>query len=493
MLITRSVQHGTKNAHTEGSEGRRPRSYARKGLVPAALLGLLAGCGADADTPPVDASTVRDAGVADVVLTDPVDVLDPLPDGGPMDTSDGAISVNRPELVPATDERIATLKVPQGFELRVFARNVEGARMLAVGPDGSIYVTSPSMSQVWRLRDLDGDNDADDPGERTVVASLTDGADLAGVHGIAIAGTQVYLASVKAVFSGSISNGQFVSLRAIVTDLPDGSQHPNRTLGIGPDQKLYVSVGSACNACAESNSEHATMLRVELDGAPTYNAANPAHPVVAHAPMAKLSPRIFASGLRNTLGFDWHPTTGELWGSDHGSDGLGDDMPADELNRISEGTSYGWPYCWGDGQVDPVIDDPSRSVKKGDYCKSTAASRLDYPAHNAPIAFAFYRGSTFPADYVGDAFVAFRGSWNRSVASGYKVVRVHFENGVPQPRAGTTSAIEDFLTGFLIDNGHQFGRLAGLTVDAGGALLVSDDSNGMIYRIAATPNRPRTR
>jgi glucose/arabinose dehydrogenase len=121
---------------------------------------------------------------------------------------------------------------------------------------------------------------------------------------------------------------------------------------------------------------------------------------------------------------------------------------------------------------------------KEEYCPKTEPLVLGYQAHSAPIAFLFYRGAQFPVDYGGDAFVAFRGSWNRAVATGYKIVRVHFQGGVPMPRDGQSSAVEDFMTGFLIDNDHQFGRVAGLAVDQDGALLVSEDSNGVIYRVA---------
>ena len=269
-----------------------------------------------------------------------------------------------------------------------------------------------------------------------------------------------------------------------IGDLPDGGQHGNRTLAVGPDGKLYVSIGSSCNACAETNSEHATILRMERNGSSIANRSPVAHPVLAHNPNAMVSPRVFASGLRNTIGFDWHPTTLELWGSDHGSDGLGNDLPPDELNRLSEGASYGWPYCWADRQVDPVVDEPSKMTSKETYCPRTQPFVLGYQAHSAPIAFMFYQGYQFPVEYRGDAFVAFRGSWNRATATGYKVVRVHFENGEPAPRAGQMSAVEDFLTGFLLDNDHQFGRLAGLASDIDGSLLVSEDSNGVIYRVA---------
>jgi glucose/arabinose dehydrogenase len=397
----------------------------------------------------------------------------------------GMIPSVRPERRDFSEALLHQLKVPSGFHVDVFASGLDNPRWLALGPDGAVYVTVPAMSQVVRLIDSNGDGDAADPGERSVAASKTDSPDLEHVHGIAFSGGKVYLASVKAVVTAAIADGRFSGFQKIIGDLPDGGQHANRTLSVGPDGKLYVSVGSDCNACAESNSEHATMLRVETSGAPTANPANPQHPMLAQNPMATISPRVFASGLRNTLGFAWHPTTNELWGSDHGSDGLGDDTPPDEINRLAGGKSYGWPYCWGPKSVDPVVDEPSKTMKKEAYCPGTDPFVAGYSAHSAPIGFVFYTGTQFPADYRNDAFVAFRGSWNRSVPTGYKVVRVHFSDGAPAALPGQSSAVEDFLSGFLIEDGRaHFGRLAGLALDATGALLVAEDTNGIVYRVS---------
>jgi glucose/arabinose dehydrogenase len=186
---------------------------------------------------------------------------------------------------------------------------------------------------------------------------------------------------------------------------------------------------------------------------------------------------VFARGLRNTIGFAWHPETRELWGMDHGSDWRGDDQPPEELNRLVEGADYGWPLCFGDRKPDPLFD--SQKVKdKVEHCRKTQPPALGYQAHSAPIAMVFYGGAQFPADHRNDAFVAMHGSWNRVPATGYKVARVHFEHGRPV-------RFEDFLTGFLVEDGRgHFGRPAGLAVTRDGALLVSDDTNGIIYRVS---------
>jgi glucose/arabinose dehydrogenase len=212
---------------------------------------------------------------------------------------------------------------------------------------------------------------------------------------------------------------------------------------------LYLTIGSACNACVEKNPEHATVLRLAPDGSRR---------------------EVFAKGLRNVLGLDWDPRTGALYGMDNGSDERGDDVPPEELNRIEAGKDYGWPHCFAERVPDPVL-------KRAGGCDATEKSLLGYTAHAAPIGFVFYEGGQFPPEYRGDAFVTFRGSWNRSRPSGYAIARVRFEAGEPK-------AIEEFVTGFLAPDGKsQFARLAGLAVAKDGALLAADDENGVIYRI----------
>jgi glucose/arabinose dehydrogenase len=162
---------------------------------------------------------------------------------------------------------------------------------------------------------------------------------------------------------------------------------------------------------------------------------------------------------------------------DHGSDWRGDETPPEELNAIDDGADYGWPYCYGERRIDPVIQDPPNGTKEA-YCADTSGPELTTSAHEAPIGLVFYAGTSFPSEYRDDAFIAMHGSWNRYPATGYKVVRLVFENGVPQ-------RFEDFVTGFLIENGAAtFGRPAGVTVTTEGSLLFSDDASGAIYRVS---------
>jgi len=219
----------------------------------------------------------------------------------------------------AFDEALlGQLQAPEGFTVTVFAQQVGNARMMAVGPDGTVYVTRPESHDVMALRDRDGDGRAE---EATVVA-----ANLRFVHGITIHADRLYLAGETSVWVADLlPDGGVGEPQVLIDDLPDGDQHYRRTIAVGPDGMLYVSIGSSCNNCRESNRENATLLQANADGR-----------------------IVFAAGLRNTIGWGWHPETGELWGMDHGSDWRGDDQPPEELNRIEEGRNYGWPYCFGD-------------------------------------------------------------------------------------------------------------------------------------------------
>ncbi|MDF3064478.1 MAG: glucose sorbosone dehydrogenase [Polyangiaceae bacterium] len=358
----------------------------------------------------------------------------------------------RPEELPFDEAAFEALSLPEGFSINVYRTGLGQARMLGVHGE-HVYVTQPMQGNVVRLIDADEDGVAE---SQAIVAS-----NLPMVHGIAFSGDQVFLANVHEVHRGTVeANGSFTGLTPIIEDLPDGGQHPLRTLGVGPDSALYISVGSSCDACQESNPEHATILRSTLAGQPAGART------------------IFAKGLRNTLGFAWHPTTEALWGMDQGSDWRGDDLPPEELNAIQSGKDYGWPYCYANRQVDPVIQDPPGETKE-EYCARTTPPVLLNQAHQSPIGFAFYTGDTFPERYQEGAFIALRGSWNRKPATGYRVAFVPYVEGEPQ-------AVEDFVSGFLNEEGTAtFGRPAGMAVAPDGALLFTDDTNGIVYRVQA--------
>ena len=368
-----------------------------------------------------------------------------------------ATAIVKPDKVEATAERIAALKVPAGFKVSVFASGLKNIRIIAVAPDGTIYVSRRDQGDVLMLKDANNDGRPDGP--PVTVASR------AGAHGLAIHDGKLYLATVKEVFVADIlRDGTLSPLKLIIGDLPDAGQHPNRTLAFGPDNMLYISAGSTCNDCNENNPENATLLRASPDGKQR---------------------SIFASGLRNTIGFDWQPRTGELWGMDHGIDFLGDDEQQEELNKIELGKQYGWPHVYGAGGIYPQSTPPG-DISKQEWKARSEPMVLGYTAHAAPMQMLFYRGTGFPAEYQGDAFVTLRGSWNRSTPSGYEIVRVRFADG--QARS-----IEPFVTGFLTDGGRtHIARPVGLAVAHDGALLMADDANGVLYRIAYTGDKPAT-
>jgi glucose/arabinose dehydrogenase len=356
----------------------------------------------------------------------------------------------QPELVEFEESLLENLQLPPGFEIQVFAQDLGNPRKLAIAEDGTVYATRRESGDVIRLRDTDGDWRAD---EIEVVAEGID-----HINGVIIHEGRIYLGPPTQVLVADLNDdGSLGELEVFMADLPDGGQHPNRTFAMGPDGMFYISIGSSCNACDESNEEHATMLRAEADGT---------------------NRSIYAEGLRNTVGFSWHPETGELWGLDMGTDWRGDDSPPEELNHIEQGHHYGWPFCWGDRQVDPYLPDEPEGMTKEEFCPTTAPPRLTYQAHASPLDMLFYNGEQFPEDYRGDALVTLRGSWNRFPAVGYKLVRIRFENGEPV-------AFEDFITGFLINEGReQFGRPVGIVMGNDGAIFFADDTNGVIYRVS---------
>lgn len=351
-----------------------------------------------------------------------------------------------------TGELIAGLQAPEGFSVSVFAEGLGGSpRMMAQGEDGTIYVTRREAGDVIALRNTQGDGRADEM--RTVASNLP------LVHGITIREGKLYLATPTTVYVADIqADGNVGEPQPFVENLPSGGQHPNRTIAFGPDGLLYINVASTCNVCVESDPENATIVQVQPDGS---------------------SREIFASGLRNTIGFDWHPETGEMWGMDNSADSRGNEQPPEELNRLVQNGNYGWPFCFGDKQPDAYGPFQPPGATKEEYCALTDAPVLNYEAHNSPLDLVFYTAEEFPEEYQNDAFVTMRGSWNRQPAVGYKVVRLMFDDN------GQPSGFEDFITSWLIEDGQaHFGRVAGLLVAQDGSLFIAEDTNGVIYRVS---------
>ncbi|MBD8554244.1 YbhB/YbcL family Raf kinase inhibitor-like protein [Rhizobium sp. CFBP 8762] len=342
------------------------------------------------------------------------------------------------------------IKAPEGFKVQVYARDLINPRMVAVSDKGIVYATRRSVGDVIMITDADGDGRAE---------SVKTVASRDQMHGIAFDGNKVFLITVNDVYTADVNDdGTFGPLTRIINDLPDGGQHANRTLRIGPDNMLYITVGSTCNECQETNPENATILRASKDGK---------------------SREIFASGLRNTIGFDWESGSGSLYGMDHGIDWLGDEEQIEEVNKIEQGKKYGWPYVYGMGELNPHMNPPD-GITLEQWKSQSEQPLAGYTPHAAPMQMTFYRGGQFPEAYRGDAFVAMRGSWNRRPPSGYELARVDFEKGKP-------TKVEPFLNGFLLKDGDSFdflGRPTGVAEGKDGSLFVADDSNGVIYRVS---------
>ena len=339
---------------------------------------------------------------------------------------------------------VNNLKVPAGWEVSIAASGLGKPRMLYLGKPGQLYVTRRDAGDILMLTDNNGDNQFDEL--KTAVA------DFKGVHGIVIKDGYIYGCNNNEVRRYKLTpdgTADSKSKEVLINDLPSGGQHSNRTIDFGADGQLYITVGSVCNDCV-GDKETATILTADPK---TWKRS------------------IYASGLRNTIGFDWHPQTGELWGLDNGSDFKGDQWPPEELNRLVKNSDYGFPFAYAKREVDKTREDPMGTTKE-ELVKTTEPSVMEFPAHAAPIAFQFFGKAT---PFNGDALVCWHGSWNASAVVGYKVQRIVFKNGQP-------SSAEDFLSGFLINGEKErFGRPAGLVISDNGAVFVSDDANGVLY------------
>ena len=329
------------------------------------------------------------------------------------------------------------IKVPGGYKFTVFARDLGNPRLMQATPAGGIIVTAMRDGKILLVR---GDGDGDGASDGTAV--LRDGLDLP--HGLLLEGTALYVAEEGRLLKFDFDGSALSNERAVLEGLPSGGNHVSRTLKRGPDGFLYLSIGSSCNSCIEDHAWRAAILRLKEGEAPT----------------------VYAQGLRNTVGFDWQPGTGALYGADNGRDLLGDDRPDDEVNLIAEGKHYGWPFVHGFGIEDPEI----YRQKPKDLAVTAPVHGLG--AHVAPLALRFLRD--------GSALVAEHGSWNRSQKAGYRIVRLVFD--------GATVREEAFLEGCEVDE-EVICRPVDVIEAGDGSLYVSDDYAGAIYRIARSASK----
>ena len=341
------------------------------------------------------------------------------------------------------------VNLPAGLTINLFAV-LNQTRFAAFSPAGDLYVADPRAGTIVVLPDRDRDGVAD---RQVIFASGLNRA-----HSLAFHDGAVYAGETNRIVRLEDRDGDLTSdsQTVIVSDLPEGGQHWTRTVTFGPDGKLYVSVGSSCNVCDESDWHRATILQYNPDGS---------------------GGRVYAKGLRNSVGLAWQPGTGRLYATDNGRDYLGDERPPEEINEIRDGADYGWPRCHGTDIRDP------RFGQAADACAGQTAPVVEMQAHSAPLGLTFVPMPTFGGMPSGDLIVAFHGSWNRSRPTGAKLVRVPFVNGQP------TGDVEDFLTGFAIGD-SRWGRPVDVVFGPDGALYVTDDQSGAIYRITAAVSGP---
>ncbi len=342
-------------------------------------------------------------------------------------------------------DRLDRISLPPGFEMTLYAANVPEARSLALGANGTVFVGSRRAGTVYALVDRDGDRTAD------AVHTIASG--LFMPNGVAFRDGALYVAEVNRILRFDDVETQLVDPPAPVVvhaGLPDDTWHGWKYIGFGPDDLLYVPVGAPCNVCTRRDERYATILRMQPDGTDA---------------------EVFARGVRNTVGFDWHPETGEMWFTDNGRDWLGDDAPPCELNRApAAGLHFGFPYCHG-------TDIPDPDFGRQRTCDTFTAPAQDLGPHVAPLGMRFYTGGTFPTAYRHHIFIAEHGSWNRSTPIGYRITLVRL-------RDGRAAGYEVFAEGWLGKDGRAWGRPVDLLVMPDGALLVSDDQAGAVYRIA---------
>ena len=341
------------------------------------------------------------------------------------------------------DVSLDNIELPPGFEIKVFADDVENARQMVRGDKGTLFVGSRSAGKVYAVVDMDNDHIADK------VYTVDTGLKLPS--GVAFKDGDLYVGAINQIlrYDDIEENLNDMPEPVVVRDdLPSEEHHGWKFIRFGPDGDLYVPVGAPCNVCDEEG--FAVIKKMKADGTDEQD--------IAH-------------GVRNTVGFDWDPVSGDLWFTDNGRDWLGDDEPPCELNHVSEfGQHFGFPYCHGDTISDPEFGD-------GKSCADYRAPAQNLGAHVAPLGMAFYTGNQFPTQYHNQVFIPEHGSWNRSSKVGYQITVVSLD----AERKAVNYA--PFATGWL-QGEDNWGRPAALLVEADGSMLVADDQAGVIYRIS---------
>ena len=349
-------------------------------------------------------------------------------------------------------ENLSRIQLPPGFKIDIYAEGLENARQMVLGDKGTVFVGSRKTKKVYAVVDADGDFKADAVHTLMDTEKTPDGEKLMMPSGVAFRDGSLYVGAISHILRfDDIENKLKRPGKPIVVtgDYPSAGHHGWKFMAFGPDGKLYVPVGTPCNICERDDEIFGTLTRMNADGSER---------------------EIVARGIRNTVGFDWHPETGVLWFTDNGVDSLGDDFPGDELNRMPEtGMHFGYPHVHQGDTLDQRFGQ-GRSVDE-----FTPPARV-LGAHVAALGMRFYTGDMFPEEYKNQIFIAEHGSWNRSSKVGYQISLVRLNDG-------EVVSYEPFATGWLQD-GQNWGRPADLMFLPDGSMLVSDSVGNLIYRIS---------
>ena len=355
-----------------------------------------------------------------------------------------ACGISPPPMGKPQNTSLKEITMSEGFAINYFAKDIKDARSLCIGDKGTIFAGTREAGNVYAIVDNNGDYIAD------TVFTIAQKLDMP--NGVAFKDGDLYVAEVNKIWRYDDIEFKLNNPPepVLVSDAFPGDHHHGwKFIAFGPDDKLYVPVGAPCNICEKENEQYASIMRMNKDGSGL---------------------EVFASGIRNSVGFDWHPETGELWFTDNGRDWLGDDLPPCELNHAPQkGLHFGYPYCHGDDISDPKFGDKRN-------CSEFVKPAQNLGPHVAPLGMRFYTGNQFPAKYKNQILIPEHGSWNRSDKIGYRIMIVELD------AVGKAKSYKPFAEGWLKE-GNVSGRPVDLLQLPDGSILVSDDYADCIYRI----------
>ncbi|HEV2655617.1 MAG TPA: PQQ-dependent sugar dehydrogenase [Ktedonobacteraceae bacterium] len=336
------------------------------------------------------------------------------------------------------------IHLPAGFHISVYAKGLSQPRFMTIGPRNVLLVANRKAGEIVAL--THGSSNARAAQQKVIVSGLN------SPTSVVLHAGYLYIGEANAIARVQLNDNLQAGPVKRILSLPDGGQHNTRTVLIGPDNRMYVSIGSTCNVCIETDPHRAAVWVYNLDGS---------------------NGRLFAQGLRNAVGMVVNPWNQQIWVDVNGRDLLGDNTPPETLYHLIDGADYGWPRCHAGTIHDPQFGQAANA------CQGVQPPLEKMQAHSAPLGLAFppQNVKQFPANYRDSLYIAFHGSWNRTTPTGYKIVRIPLKNGQVAGRA------QDFITGWLGSNGNVSGRPAGVTFAPDGTLFVSDDRNGNIYHI----------